>query len=101
MRNLYALSLTFLAFSSAKASDDYSNMVYTTAAFNYWCKYSKVPHNVNDFAKVTDVNDPNLNITMTPDDWFNTVQFQKDGGNLHILRKSKHDGVIPPKNKRS
>jgi len=78
MKIILASTIIFLCASSANADDDYSHMVYTATSFMYWCKFKEIPKNVGDFAKVTDVNDPNK--------WFNTVQFKIDEEKLKVIR---------------
>lgn len=71
------------------ADDDYSHIVYTATAFKYWCTYSKVPNNIEDFAKVTNVNHNDPRITLGVNDWFKSVQFEIQGSNVKITRRTE------------
>jgi len=99
MKRILILIIVVICASSANADDDYSDMVYTATSFMYWCKYKEVPKSVNDFAKVTDVNDPNPKLTLAPDKWFKTVQFKVEGEKLKVIRISEmtENGVTTTK----
>lgn len=71
------------------ADDDYSHIVYTATAFKYWCTYSRAPKNIDDFAKVTDVNHNDPRITMGVDEWFKSVQLEVQGSNLKITKRTE------------
>ena len=62
-------------FASLSSADDaYSNVVFTAVANNYWCVYGKVPRTLEDFAKVTDINDEDPRITLDPTEWLKSVK---------------------------
>jgi len=59
-------------------------VVYSAVAAHYWCKYRKIPTSVADFAKVTNINDPDPRITLDPKKWFSIVKMEGDGDALKI-----------------
>ena len=75
--------------SSANSDDDYSDMIYTATAIMYWCKFKEVPKSADDFAKVTNINDPNPKLTLPLDKWFKSVQFKVVGEQLKVIRISE------------
>lgn len=81
MKKILNALIVVISISLANGDDDYSDMVYTATSFMYWCKYKEIPKSVTDFAKVTDVNDPNPKLTLTPDEWFKTVKIKVEGKN--------------------
>ena len=89
MKIILSLLIVFLFVSQANADDDYSDMVYTATSFLYWCKYKEVPASLEDFAKVTDINDPNEKLTLDPEVWFGTVVFRVEGDNLKVIRATE------------
>ena len=89
MKKVLVLLIATICVGIANADDDYSDMVYTATSFMYWCKYKEIPKSVNDFAKVTDINDPDPKLTLTPEEWFKAVHFEVEGDNLKIIHKSE------------
>ena len=41
---------------------------------------------MEDFAKVTDINDPDPRITLDPNEWIKSVQFKVEGNKLKVIR---------------
>lgn len=94
MKTVHLLLVALCASVGATADDDYSHTVYTATAFMYWCAYGKVPAGVDDFARVTDVNDPDPRITLSPEDWFRSVRFEVNGDQLRVVRDRREGGAV-------
>ncbi len=78
----------------AQADDSYSHVVYSAVAAHYWCKYRKIPTSVADFAKVTNITDPDPRITLDPKKWFSIVKMEGDGDVLKITYRPFAPGDI-------
>jgi hypothetical protein len=89
---LFFTSIT-MSFNSF-ASEEYSDMAYTGAVFMYWCTYHEIPRNLDDLAKVTDLNDKNPKLTLSIDKWLQTLRFKVVGEKLQVLRKTRRSGVV-------
>jgi hypothetical protein len=83
---LCIIALCWFLSSTAAAHDQYSDVVFTAAVFMYWCTYGELPGSFSDLAKVTDIDSKDTRLTLDPDEWFDSIEFQIEGRQLRITR---------------
>lgn len=90
MKKLLLPIVSWFVISPIFANDTYSNMVYTASSFMYWCEFKEVPESSDDLAKVTNINEPNQQITISPETWFSSVKMNVKGEELQVIRTSEN-----------
>ena len=86
MKRLSPILLCLALSWPVEADDRYSDVVFTAAAFMYWCTYRELPERFADLAKVTDIESQDTRLTLNPEEWFNSIEFQVEGSQLRITR---------------
>ena len=66
------------------ADDKYTNDIYTAVTLLYWCIYREAPKNENDISRVTNIDEPNENITIHFNDWISELSYTVNGDVMKI-----------------
>ena len=98
MKYIYTLLILILTQSSVYADDEYTDNIYSSVTILYWCLYKDIPKNKSDISKVTDIDEPNKNITMDFDEWLKTLNYKIEDDVMiiksgNITSKSKCETV--------
>lgn len=89
MRNLLsAIVLCALAPYPVSADEQYTDIIYTSVTMLYWCTHKEMPKNKSDISKVTNIDEPNEQITKEFDEWLGSISWKIDGEVLKIVRGS-------------
>ena len=88
MKYILAILIFITSLSPSVADEEYTNMIYTSVTLLYWCIYKDTPKNRTDISKVTDLDEPNKNITIGFNEWLSTLSYKIENEVMIITRKN-------------
>ena len=89
MKYTYIILIFILSQSSVVADDKYTNNIYTSVTLLYWCTYKEVPKNKKDISKVTNIDEPNKNITISFNDWLSELTYRTNDNVMVIANGNR------------